>query len=54
MRRVAIALMFLAISAGSVTAQTLTTKEVVELSKAGMAEECPAGADRGSPVGVPD
>lgn len=38
MRRVAAALVFLAISAGPLAAQTLTTKEVVELSKAGLAE----------------
>lgn len=38
MRRVAVALLFLAISAGPVAAQTLTTKEIVELSKAGMSE----------------
>lgn len=38
MRRVAIALLLLAVSAGPLAAQTLTTKEIVELSKAGMAE----------------
>jgi hypothetical protein len=38
MRRVAVALVLLAISAGPVAAQTLTTKEIVELSKSGMAE----------------
>jgi hypothetical protein len=38
MRRVAVALMLLAISAGPLAAQTLTTKEIVELSKAGMSE----------------
>ena len=38
MRRVAVAVMLLAISAGSAAAQTLTTKEIVELSKGGMSE----------------
>ena len=38
MRRVAVALVLLAISAGPVAAQTLTTKEIVELSKSGASE----------------
>ena len=38
MRRVAVAVILLAISAGPVAAQTLTTKEIVELSKGGMSE----------------
>src|SRR5688572_16036963 len=39
MRRVALALLILAFTAGPVAAQTLTTKEIVELSKAGLGEE---------------
>jgi hypothetical protein len=39
MRRVALALLILTLTAGPASAQTLTTKEIVELSKAGLAEE---------------